>query len=483
LFSVFSATMAKEKAVSSTFSALMFVLALGFMAMSTMVLYQRRLITETSSLANELKIMHEAQRSLSRALKEEEAMRQKQKEVSAEIQEEEDMIKQYESLMVRRKAEKGLKAKDKEKAEGLLAKELAKEKVVNQDIAAFKAMEGAARYDEQMAENLFKRLEGEVKDEDLLQEQKQDMNALEMLNKTLVEFETMDKALEARQSALHAKLETLRYGLEDRQAPQDQTAGKGEMPAAPDGSVSVSGQTGGDGLIAATLPPEEAKEAKALLNDEKKLMEKVKDKEGDAKEAMNRAEKLLQESEALILKGKTKKVNKRLDEEKKKEKELVKLLEQAKQLLEKAHKDEFKLEHDMQGVAFVEVKANKKCHNPSLLQDKKALSLHDCYESCLSTPQCAFFVHWPSGHQKDADLNDHCRMYKAPCEPWDGVKEGSATHVYMMLKAAHANLERFERQVKDLQAKRDYIHQKREKLKEMLKSHHKPSGSGSPTSL
>ena len=74
-----------------------------------------------------------------------------------------------------------LKLQSEEKAEGLLAKELAKEKVVNQDIAAFKAMEGAARYDEQMAENLFKRLEGEGKDEDLLQEQKQDMNALDRL--------------------------------------------------------------------------------------------------------------------------------------------------------------------------------------------------------------------------------------------------------------------------------------------------------------
>merc|ERR1712061_806962 len=75
-------------------------------------------------------------------------------------------------------------------------------------------LETQARHDQVMVKDLAMRMPGGVVDQDLLSEYEQDMETLKTLNQTLTDFEAMDKALEARQWAVQAKLERLRHVMD-----------------------------------------------------------------------------------------------------------------------------------------------------------------------------------------------------------------------------------------------------------------------------
>jgi len=182
-------------------SALLLLMLFGLASMSSLVLYQHRVISGTQNLALELKLAHEAQRSLGRAITEKYSADAKQLEESAAIAHEERLLKEAEILLERTDAGGA--------GQMVVESVFEEEKGVGRAMAAAKDLEFKARNDQAVAQSLLGRLNST--DEDLALERKQDVDALEMLNKTLVEFETVDQALQARQSALHAKLERLRH--------------------------------------------------------------------------------------------------------------------------------------------------------------------------------------------------------------------------------------------------------------------------------
>lgn len=276
-----------------------FISIIGFMGMTSLIVYQRRLLADSNVVAHELKLVHAAEKFLSRALKEKDFADAKLHEGAGALAIEEKLMSQAE-VFLQNHDQKGL--------EKVLKQEELQEKLVEADIKAAKAREAKARNDETAAIELSRQLSGELSVSELMYDHREELDALSLLNASLAEFEKMDNALEARQRAIHANLQRMKR------------------------SIHGSSQA-----------EESSEDAQSMLLHEKAMAQEAETKESEAQSAAQRADKTLQNVEVLLKKHKGHAAKQKLKEEEKQEKAIAEALVHAQSLLESARHDSTKL--------------------------------------------------------------------------------------------------------------------------------------------